>query len=142
MTSAVRVVVVVVLASFLVVGPLASLGFAQQPAPPSSQSGMFEETLKSPDESEEALKRAGEPALAPAAYDVAAGVATAFLIPGRLGTCILGSGLGVTFLVFTFGTGYKFFSHLLEEGCGGKWVVSGSDLMSEKQPVSSTPEYR
>ncbi|MBI2217226.1 MAG: hypothetical protein HYU51_08010 [Candidatus Rokubacteria bacterium] len=142
MTSAVRVVVVVVLASFLVVGPLAPLGFAQQPTPPAPQPGMFEETLKTPDQSEEALKRDGEPTLDPVAYDIGAGVATAFLIPGRLTTCVVGSGLGVAFLVLTFGTGYKLAMNVVEEGCGGKWTVSASDLMPERQPVSSTPEYR
>jgi hypothetical protein len=145
MTSAVRAaVVVIVVVSLVAGGPLAPLAFAQPPtAPPPAptpQPGIFPETLKAPDE--ERVGVDGRRALHSAAYEVGAGVATAFLVPGRVVTCIVGSGFGVAFLVLTFGTAYRFAMNLVEEGCGGKWVVEPTDLMPEAPPITTTPEPR
>ena len=54
-----------------------------------------------------------------------------FLIPGRAITCTLGAGLGVVVLALTFGTGYKTAAGAFDEGCGGKWIVTGDDLKPE-----------
>ena len=54
-----------------------------------------------------------------------------FLIPGRVITCTLGAGVGIALLALTFGTAYKAAAATWDEGCGGKWVVSGDDLKPE-----------
>jgi hypothetical protein len=90
------------------------------------------------DETQEALKPGEPTALDPAVYDVAAGVATAFLIPGRTVTCVLGSAVGLTFLAISFGSGYRWAMAAVEEGCGGKWIVRGNDLRDDGTLPSSS----
>jgi hypothetical protein len=146
MTLAVRAVAIVVLAALFAGGPLLPLAHAQQPTPPAvpppaPQPGIFQETPKTPDQTQEALKPGEPSALDPVVYDVAAGVATAFLIPGRTVTCVLGSAFGLTFLALTFGTGYRWAMGAVEEGCGGKWVVRGTDLRADG-PLSPGSETR
>ena len=74
---------------------------------------------------EESQRRARE---TQALYEAGAVVTNVFLIPGRAITCALGTGVGVVVLALTFGTGYKTAASAFDEGCGGKWVVSGDDL--------------
>jgi hypothetical protein len=90
---------------------------AMQPAHPD----LFQETLKAQQPG------AGKAVL----YGTGAVVTNIFLIPGRVITCALGGGLGVAVLAITFGTGYKAAASVWDEGCGGKWVVSGDDLRPE-----------
>jgi hypothetical protein len=94
-----------------------------QPPPPAtaqpSHSDLFQETLKS-----EARAAGAKQGL----YEAGAVVTNIFLIPGRLITCALGAGLGVAVLAVTFGSGYKTAAGAFDEGCGGKWVVTGDDL--------------
>ena len=122
MTVAFRVVAVALMMSFLAAGPCAPLAAAQPRA------DVFKDTLK---ESTPPPQR-GEVRLNETFYDVSAGVATAALVPGRVFTCVLGSAFGVFFLALTGGTAYKFATSMVEEGCGGKWVVTGEDLMPER----------
>lgn len=130
-----RVVAVAMMVTLLLAGPLAPLAAAQQPAPP-AQPDVFKETMKSaPPPSE------GDVQLNETFYDVAAGAATAVLVPGRVITCVAGAGLGSVLLLLTFGTAYKAFGSLLTEGCDGKWIVSGRDLMPEP-PVVRSGELR
>lgn len=89
-----------------------------QPAQPD----LFQETLKS-----EASAAGRKQAL----YEAGAVVTNIFLIPGRAITCALGASLGVVLLAATFGTGYKTAGAAFDEGCGGKWVVTGDDLKPE-----------
>jgi hypothetical protein len=93
------------------------------PAPPAqpAQPQIFQETLKAQEPS------GGKEAL----YITGAVVTNIFLIPGRVVTCTLGAGVGVALLALTFGTGYKAAAATWDEGCGGKWVVSGDDLKPE-----------
>ncbi|HXU89091.1 MAG TPA: hypothetical protein VFQ62_09585 [Methylomirabilota bacterium] len=95
------------------------------PAPPVAQPAqpdLFQETLKA--EASAADRKQ-------AMYNAGAAVTNIFLIPGRAITCTLGAGVGVVLLALTFGTGYKAAGAALDEGCGGKWVVSGDDLRPE-----------
>jgi hypothetical protein len=92
------------------------------PPPPTAQPDLFQETLKA-----EARASGRKQVL----YEAGAVVTNLFLIPGRTITCALGAGLGVAVLALTFGTGYKTAAGAFDEGCGGKWVVTGDDLKPE-----------
>jgi hypothetical protein len=94
------------------------------PAPTAQpvQPDLFQETLKGQQRASERKQ---------ALYEVGAVVTNVFLIPGRAVTCALGTGLGVLLLAVTLGTGYKTAAGAFDEGCGGKWVVTGDDLKPE-----------
>lgn len=92
------------------------------PAAPLAQPDLFQEALKS-----EARASGAKQVL----YEAGAVVTNVFLIPGRAITCTLGAGLGVVVLALTFGTGYKTAAGAFDEGCGGKWIVTGDDLKPE-----------
>jgi hypothetical protein len=133
------------LAALLLVGPLASLASAQQPAeagspvgqaaPPAGQvpaaqppaADLFQETLRA----EQATSRHR------GIYDAGAVVVNLVLVPGRAVTCVLGGVIGLAVLGGTLGTGYRPASAAVHEGCGGKWLVSGDDLRPET--VSGRP---
>ena len=133
MTTAIRVVVVAVVAALVFTGPLAPLAAAQQPQPDA-----FKETMKGgPHE-----VRPGDVDFGETGYSVAAGVATAFLVPGRTITCAAGSVAGIAVLALTFGSAYRFFGTILEEGCGGKWIVRAEDLMPDRPIVVHPGEQR
>jgi hypothetical protein len=111
--------------------PMQSAPPTPLPAPPpvvspapaaTAQPDLFQETLKS--EARAAGRRQ-------ALYEAGAVVTNMFLIPGRTITCALGATLGVAVLAITFGTGYKTAAGAFDEGCGGKWIVSGDDLRPE-----------
>ena len=95
---------------------------APPPAPAAAQPDLFQEALK-------ADRRAA--GAKQGLYEVGAVVTNVFLIPGRAITCALGATLGVAVLALTFGTGYKTAAGAFDEGCGGKWVVTGDDLKPE-----------
>lgn len=99
--------------------PVAPVG----PSPAATaQPDLFQETLKA-----EARASGRKQVL----YEAGAVVTNVFLIPGRAITCALGAGLGVVVLALTFGTGYKTAAGAFDEGCGGKWAVTGDDLKPE-----------
>jgi hypothetical protein len=129
MRLGIRVIAASVTVAFLFAGPLAPAAVAQQPpAPPAGQPDAFQEAMKT-----DRADDSGRP-LPPPAYGVAAGVATSFLIPGRFITCTLGTGVAAVMLAITLGTGYRTAARLVEEGCGGKWVVGPDDMMPDRQP--------
>lgn len=101
---------------------MSPIAHAQSPAPP-AQPDLFQETLKT--------QRPGE--ASQGFYDAAAVVANSFLIPGRTITCVVGSAVGIALLALTFGSGYKAAAGVANEGCGGKWVVSGDDLRPDER---------
>jgi outer membrane biosynthesis protein TonB len=92
---------------------------AQPPAPEPMQPDLFQEQMKAEQKSAERKQ---------ALYNTGAVVTNVFLIPGRMITCTLGGIVGVAILAATFGTQYKAAAGAFDEGCGGKWVVSGDDL--------------
>jgi hypothetical protein len=104
--------------------PVAPPAAPMPPAPVAqpTQPDLFQEQLKSEQRTEERKQ---------AIYEAGAVVTNVFLVPGRAITCALGSTLGILVLAATFGTGYKTAAGAFEEGCGGKWIVTGDDLRPE-----------
>ena len=102
--------------------PPAPAPVVSPPPTPVAQPDLFQETLKA-----EARAANRNQVL----YGAGAVVTNIFLIPGRAITCALGAGVGVAVLALTFGTGYKTAAGAFDEGCGGKWAVSGDDLRPE-----------
>jgi hypothetical protein len=114
-------VVSALLGALLLAGPLAPMAGAQQPTQPAPD--LFQESLRAQQEAERSR----------AAYDRGAVAVNVFLVPGRAITCVLGGAVGVVALLATFGTGYRFASDVVHEGCGGKWMVTGDDLRPDGQ---------
>ena len=111
-------VVSALLTAVLLGGPLAPLAAAQQPTQPGPD--LFQEALKAEQ------KTGGEKNV----YDAGAVVVNVFLVPGRAVTCLLGGVVGLVVLGGTLGSGYRAATTAVNEGCGGKWVVTGEDLRS------------
>jgi hypothetical protein len=133
MTKPFHAVALAVVAALLFAGPLAPLAAAQQP-----QADAFKETMKGgPHE-----VYPGDVEFSQTAYDVAAGVATTFLVPGRVITCAAGSVAGLAILALTFGSAYRGFADVVREGCGGKWVVRGEDLAPDSPAIVQPGEQR
>jgi hypothetical protein len=114
--------------------PPAPAGQSAEPVPlapppppaPTAQRDLFQERMK--------LQRT--PERHGAAYDVGAGITNVFLVPGRAITCVLGTAVGVAVLALTLGSGYKAAAAVGEEGCGGKWIVTGEDLWPDPRATS------
>jgi len=111
-------VVSALLGALLLAGPLAPIAGAQQPAPTQPAPDLFQESIKAQEDAERSR----------GAYNAGAVAVNVFLVPGRAITCVLGGAVGVVALAATFGTGYRFASAAVHEGCGGKWLVTGDDL--------------
>ncbi len=128
MTTAIRLVTLTLILSLTAGGPLAP-ALAQQPAQPAPavQPDLFQERMKASSTTERDA----------AVYNVGAGVVNAFLIPGRTITCVAGGVVGIAVLLLTFGTGYKAAAAAGQEGCGGKWIVTGEDLWPAPPGTSS-----
>jgi hypothetical protein len=124
MTTAIRLVTLTLILSLTAAGPLAP-ALAQQPAQP-GQPDLFQERMK--------YTRATE--RNETAYNIGAGVANVFLVPGRAITCALGTAVGIVVLAVTLGSGYKAAAAAGEEGCGGKWIVTGEDLWPDPPATS------
>lgn len=110
-------VVSALLAALFLAGPLAPIAGAQQPTQPPAPD-LFQESLKAQQEAERSR----------GTYNAGAVAVNVFLVPGRAITCVLGGVVGVVALAATLGTGYRFASAAVHEGCGGKWLVTGDDL--------------
>jgi hypothetical protein len=88
---------------------------------PHAQPDIFPETLKGPQEDD----------VPQWAYQAGAVFINAFRIPGKVFTCALGVGVGAAVLGITGGTAYRQAARVLNEGCGGKWLVTPEDLRPE-----------
>jgi len=132
MTLPFRVVALTVVLALLLGGPLSPVAFAQATQP---QPDAFKETMKPPAVPAEPPPGRDDVVMSDTFYNVTAGVMSAFLIPGRTITCIAGGTVGVLALVLTFGSAYRGATRALEEGCGGKWIVRGEDLMPDRPPI-------
>jgi hypothetical protein len=110
----VRSISLAVVLSLVLGGPLAPFAAAQQPAQP----GAMQDAVRTNERN---------PASSPA-YDVGAGVANVAYIPGKVFLCGLGVVAGTMALLLTFGTAYRTAAAIGEEGCGGRWVLTGDDL--------------
>jgi hypothetical protein len=65
------------------------------------------------------------------AYDVGAGVLTVVKAPFNVITCGLGGIFGATIFAVSLGSAYKATTYLIEEGCGGPWLIRGDDIRPE-----------
>ena len=123
-------VVSALLAALLLGGPLAPIAGAQQPTPPPAPD-LFQEQLKAEKEAERSR----------GVYNAGAVAVNVFLVPGRAITCFLGGTVGLVGLLATFGTGYRFASAAVHEGCGGKWLVTGDDLRPDTRSSARMESY-
>jgi hypothetical protein len=123
MKTGIRILAVTVALAVLATGPLAPLAAAQQPAappmPPTQQP-----VAQPPQDIPEPESHLAESA----AYNVGAGIANVFYIPGKGLLCGLGGAVGIFILVVTFGSAPRPAAYFAREGCGGKWILTGDDL--------------
>ena len=119
-----RIIAWMVLTAVLA-GPLEPLALAQQPSQP-AQPQLFQEAMKG-----------GRTQSGTDAYDVGAGVANVVRVPAKGVLCVLGGAVGFSLLIMTFGTAYKASTRIAEEGCGGKWILTGDDLRPEKEAAAA-----
>ena len=124
-------VVSALLGALLLAGPLAPIAGAQQPAPTQPAPDLFQESIKAQEDAERSR----------GAYNAGAVAVNVFLVPGRAITCVLGGAVGVVALAATFGTGYRFASAAVHEGCGGKWLVTGDDLRPDTLSRTGMESY-
>jgi len=152
MTTVIRLVTLTLILSLTAGGPLAPALAqqpaqpaepAQQPAPPAPAGQPAEPAPPAPpaptvqpDLFQERMKLQRTPERHEGAYNVGAGITNAFLIPGRTITCVLGTAVGIAVLALTLGSGYKAAAAVGEEGCGGKWIVTGEDLWPDPPATS------
>jgi len=68
-----------------------------------------------------------------AAYNVGAGIANIFYIPGKGILCAAGVTSGVLIMLFTIGSAPRPAAYFAREGCGGRWYLVGDDLRPESE---------
>ena len=122
-----RILTVVVALAMLATGPLAPLAAAQQPAPsspPPVQPMPQPAAPPPPPDVPEPESHLGESA----AYNVGAGIANVFYIPGKGLLCGVGGAVGIFILIISIGSAPKPAAYFAREGCGGKWILTGDDL--------------
>jgi len=125
MKTGIRILAVMVALAMLATGPLAPLAAAQQPAaPPMPPMPPTQQPVAPPQDIPEQESHPGESA----AYNVGAGIANVFYIPGKGLLCGLGGAVGIFILVVTFGSAPRPAAYFAREGCGGKWILTGDDL--------------
>ena len=115
-TSVVRFLTLLIVASVALAGPLAPLAHAQAAQP--AQPDLFQETLKAQRTSDRAQ----------GFYATEAVVVNVFRVPGKAITCVAGAAVGIVLLALTLGSSYRAAAAITDEGCGGKWILSGDDL--------------
>jgi hypothetical protein len=123
-------VVAALLAALFLAGPLVPMAGAQQPTQPPAPD-LFQEQLRAEQEADRSR----------GAYNAGAVAVNVFLVPGRAITCVLGGTVGVAALLVTLGTGYRFASAAVHEGCGGKWIVTGDDLRPDTRTGAGMESY-
>src|SRR5512145_1672637 len=137
----------------LLTGPLAPLAAAQQPPPaqpePVSQAQapqpMPEPTttplppqpMPEPTTTPLPPQRMPEPGPSDSrigetvAYNVGAGIANVFFIPGKGLLCGAGVASGVFVMIISIGSAPRTAAYFAREGCGGRWILTGDDLRPE-----------
>jgi len=68
-----------------------------------------------------------------AAYNVGAGIANVFYIPGKCILCAAGVASGVFIMLVTIGSAPRPAAYFAREGCGGRWYLVGDDLRPESE---------
>ena len=108
-------VIAMVLALSVAIGAVAPLAHAQQPA---AQPPIMQDQLKTGPAADTVV----------ISDEVRAGVTNVFRVPGKTITCLIGTGFFLATLAVTFGMSPDAANYFLDEGCGGKWVVSAADM--------------
>ena len=116
-----RILTVLVALAVLATGPLAPLAAAQQPAPQEPVRLPMAELPQDVPEQDPRLAEA-------AAYNVGAGIANVFYIPGKAILCGIGGAVGIGILIISIGSAPRPAAYFAREGCGGRWVLTGDDL--------------
>jgi hypothetical protein len=128
MKTGIRILAVVVALAILATGPLAPLAVAQQPAPttppPAAQPAMPPPPPDIPEQESHLAESA--------AYNVGAGIANVFYIPGKGLLCGLGGAVGIFILIISIGSQPKPAAYFAREGCGGRWILTGDDLRPDR----------
>jgi hypothetical protein len=128
MKTGIRILAVVVALAILAAGPLAPLAVAQQPTPttppPAAQPAMPPPPPDIPEQESHLAESA--------AYNVGAGIANVFYIPGKGLLCGLGGAVGIFILIISIGSQPKTAAYFAREGCGGKWILTGDDLRPDR----------
>src|SRR4029077_13037476 len=106
-------------------GPAAQQQPTPQPEPAAPQPA--QQTLPQPEPLRET--RMAESA----AYNVGAGIANVFYIPGKCILCAAGVASGVLVMLFTIGSAPRPAAYFAREGCGGRWYLVGDDLRPETE---------
>jgi hypothetical protein len=128
MKTASRILTTVVALAMLATGPLAPFAAAQQPAqtPPPAQP--MAQPVAPPQDLPEQESHLAESA----AYNVGAGIANVFYIPGKGLLCGVGGAVGIFILIVSIGSAPKPAAYFAREGCGGKWILTGDDLRPDE----------
>ena len=130
MKIATRILTVVVALAVLATGPLAPLAAAQQPTQtPPPPEPMPQPMAPPPPDVPEQESHLGESA----AYNVGAGIANVFYIPGKGLLCGVGGAVGIFILFITLGSAPRPAAYFAREGCGGKWILTGDDLRPDSE---------
>ena len=129
MKTGIRILAVMVALAVLATGPLAPLAAAQQPAPQSPPPATPmppapQPMAQPPQDIPEPESHLAESA----AYNVGAGIANVFYIPGKGLLCGVGGAVGIFILIISIGSAPKPAAYFAREGCGGKWILTGDDL--------------
>ena len=139
MKTGMRILAVAVLFLMLMTGPLAPIAFAQQPSPVQPEPAAQQ---PAPQPEPVAQQPAPQPMPEPlresrmaesAAYNVGAGIANVFYIPGKCILCAAGVTSGVLIMLFTIGSAPRPAAYFAREGCGGRWYLVGDDLRPETE---------
>ena len=123
-----RILTVVVALAMLATGPLAPLAAAQQPAPSSPPPAPAQPVAQQPQDMPQEDPREAETT----AYNVGAGIANVFYIPGKVILCGLGGAVGISILIISIGSAPRPAAYFAREGCGGKWILTGDDLRPDR----------
>ena len=140
MKTGMRILAVAVSFLMLMTGPLAPIAFAQQPSPvqPEPVAQQPPTTQPEPVAQQPAPQVMTEPlresrTAESAAYNVGAGIANVFYIPGKGILCAAGVASGVFIMLVTIGSAPRPAAYFAREGCGGRWYLVGDDLRPENE---------
>ena len=130
MKTGIRILAVMVALAMLATGPLAPLAAAQQPAaPPMPPMPPTQQPVAPPQDIPEPESHLAESA----AYNVGAGIANVFYIPGKGLLCGIGGAVGIFILIISIGSAPKPAAYFAREGCGGRWILTGDDLRPDSE---------
>jgi hypothetical protein len=142
MKTAVRILAVAVSFLMLMTGPLAPIAFAQQPSPAQPEPAAQQQPTPQPEPAAQQPAQQAMPEPEPlresrlaesAAYNVGAGIANVFYIPGKGILCAAGVASGVFIMLVTIGSAPRPAAYFAREGCGGRWYLVGDDLRPENE---------